>query len=252
MNNLSTFLNVRIENSGALAWIGDKGLAPFRYLFNGRTVRIRTGKSDQVVKIHHVASFHKNGWWNFSRTNMNFHSSRTSMIKTALAVVLLIPGLILGAAIKGVAYLFSDVRKKHHLAKEHLTPINREIGSASNPIKTRDELAQALEVDRKSDPKNRQTNALIIYGDGALTINENTGILVSNPKKLILVGAKIVCEQSDAARLCDVISETGKWLTNAVHIATVDDALRTIAPKRSWSSSKRYHMIFNVARPQVI
>lgn len=268
MGNLCIFLNSRVENSGALAWIGDKGLAPFRYLFNGKTIRVQPRESDQEIEIHHVASFHKRGDWNSSRTNYSLKSSSTGMIKAALSVVLLIPGLILGAAFKGLAYLSSSVRENHRLTKEHLTPVNREIGSASNPIKTRDELRQALEAERKADPKNRPTNALIIHGDGALTINEDLGILQFNPMKLVLEGAQIVHQPSAAGRLDDAMFRTGKWQVSMFREATasnpdnsgvnshsvnsVDAALRASAPRRSWTSCKRYHMIFNLARPQVV
>lgn len=265
MIDLCIFLNTRAENSGALAWIGNKGLAPFRYLFNGKTIRVQPRQSDQEIEIHHVASFHKQGTRNSSKTNWDLKSSSTGMIRTALSVVFLIPGLILGAAFKGLAYLFSDVRKKHRLVKEHLTPIDRDIGSASNPIKTRDELRQALKVERNLDLKNRPINALIIHGDGKLTINEDLGILHFNPMKLVLEGAKIVHEPSRMRRLDDAMYSTGKWqvsavsvvtpsnvddaATNAHHVNSIDDALQASAPRRSWTSCKRYHMIFNLARP---
>lgn len=267
MNSLCVFLNTRVESSGALAWIGDKGLAPFRYLFNGKTIRIRPHNNDEEIEIHHVASFHRRGKENHSRTNWRLTSSSTGMIKTALSVVFLIPGVILGAAFKGLAYLFSDVREKHRLTKEHLTPINREIGTAACPIKTRTELEDALKAERASDPKNRPTNALIIHGDGALTINGEPGILQFNPMKLILEGAKIVHQSSNRDRLDDLMHRAGKWQISAFREASssnpdnsgaishsvnsIEDALRTSAPRRSWTSCKRYHMIFNLARPEL-
>lgn len=56
MNSLCIFLNTRIEQSGTLVWIGDKGVAPFRYLFNGKTIRVQASDSDQEIKIHPVPS----------------------------------------------------------------------------------------------------------------------------------------------------------------------------------------------------
>lgn len=268
MSDLCIFLNSRVESSGAFAWIGDKGLAPFRYLFNGKTIRVQLRESDQEIEIHHVASFHKEGHYNCSRTNSKLQSSSTGMIKAALSVVFLIPGLILGAAFKGLAYLSSNARENHRLTKEHLTPINREIGSASNPIKTGDELKQVLEDARKADTKNRPINALIIYGDGALTINEEPGILQFNPMKLVLDGAQIVHQQCNKSRLDDEMSRTGKWQANTFRLVTkstidkpgvtihsvnsIEEALQATAPRRSWTSCKRYHMIFKLARPQVV
>lgn len=264
MIDVSVFLNCRVEGSGVLASMGDKGLAPFRYLFNGKTIRIQT-RSDGEVEIHRVASFHKIGKYNSCSSDRNLKSSSTSMIKTALSIVLFVPGCLFGAAFKGLAYLSSTVRKNHLLIKESLTPINREIGSSSNPIKTRDELEQALEAERKADLKHRPTNALIIHGNGALTINEDLGILEFNPMKLVLEGARIVHQPCHISRLDDAMSATRKWQMHAFRIATpsnpdnslansqsvssVEDALRVTAPRRGWTW-KRYHMVFNVARPQ--
>ena len=267
MINLYVFLNTRVENSGTLAWIGDKGLAPFRYLFNGKTIRIELRDSDHEIEIHHVASFHKSGDWNYSKTTRGFNSSSTGMIKTAVSVVLLAPSLLLAVFFKGIAYLFSRVREKHHLVKEHLTPINREIGSTSNPIKTIEALRHALNIERTSDPKNHPTNALIIHGDGALTINEDPGILDFNPKKLILDGAQIVHQPSPTDRLDDAMVRSGKWKPSTFRLVTgnpdnpgailnrvnsIEEALQATAPRRSWTSCKRYHMIFNLARPNVV
>src|SRR3569832_1294265 len=208
MRDSCIFLNCRVENSGTLAWIGDKGLAPFRYLFNGKTILVESSESDKKIKIHQVTTIHKRGDRNASSTSWNIRSSSTGMIKAALSVVFLIPGLILGAPFKGLAYLFTSVREKHGLAKEHLTPINREIGSSSTPIKNRQELYTALLNEFLHDSKHRPTNALIIHGDGNLTINEDPGILRLNPMKLVLVGAQIVCESSSRARLFDEMSNT--------------------------------------------
>lgn len=268
MNDLCIFLNTRVENSGALAWIGDKSLAPFRYLFHGKTIRVQPRTLDKEIEIHHVASFDKRGEGNYSSTNWNLKSSSTGMIKTALSIVFLIPGFILGAAFKGLAYLFSDVRGNHALTKEHFTPVNRVIGSTFNPITTYEELRKELAAERKFNPKNQPTNALIIHGDGNLTINEDPGILQFNPMKLVLVGAQIVHRPSASGRLDDAMSRTGKWQVSAVRVATstnpdtsftksqsvnsIDDALKASAPRRNWTSSKRYHMIFNLARPQVV
>jgi len=190
------------------------------------------------------------------------------MIKLALSIVFLIPGLIIGSAFKGLAYLSANVQENHRLIQEHLTPVNREIGTVSNPIKTRNELFKALEAEYKSDSKNRPTNALIIHGDGTLTINEDPGILRFNPMKLILEGARIVHQPSAIGRLDDQMYDTRKWQVSAVRtvnasnvddaaegshkVESIDDALIASAPRRSWTSLKRYHMIFTLARPQAV
>src|SRR5690242_13159413 len=73
--NTTLFLNTAIEGSGALAWIGDRGLAPFRYLFNGHTVRIEQKEASGENRIHHVRSFHKEGPFRRSITDRNLASS---------------------------------------------------------------------------------------------------------------------------------------------------------------------------------
>lgn len=264
--NVCIFFNTRIENSGALTWIGDKGLAPFRYLFNGRTIRIETRDSDQEIEIHHVASFHKSGDWNTSESNYGLKSSSTNMIKTVLSIVFLVPGLLL-STFKAAAYLYADVREKHHFAIEHFTPINREIGSVANPIKSSKELLDELRKEKSSDAKHRPTNALIIHGDGNLKINDDPGILAINPMKLILEGARIVHEPtaSMSGRLDDQMRYTRKWqvssfrevsssktdttFVKAQENKSIEEALQATAPRRSWFSCKRYHMIYNVDIP---
>ncbi len=263
MSDVSIFLNTKVENSGTLAWIGDTGLAPFRYLFNGKTIRIQHRESDQEIEINHVPSFQKQGHLNFSRGNLR--ASITNMLKTAVAVVLLAPGLLF-ATVKGLAYLSSDVRAKHRLTKEHFTPVNREIGSTSNPITSREALREALEKEKISDPKNHLTNALIIHGDGKLTINEDPGIFDFNPMKLVLDGVQIVHGPASSPRLDDRMSASGKWQVSGFRTATtatpnnsganvhtvnsIDEALQATAPRRSLTSCRRYHMIFNLARAQ--
>jgi hypothetical protein len=249
------FFNSRAENTGALAWIGDKGLAPFRYLCNGKTVHIQWNKSTQETTIHHVASFHCKGSRHHSRTNFNLNSSSTGLIKTAFSIVLLAPGLLLGTLFKGMSYLFSDTRKNHRHIKHHLTPIKIvEIGTPSKPIQNREELREELS---KANPRNRPIHNLIIYGDGNLTIAEAPDIVRMNPKKLILNGARLVHEPS--IRGCfDTAINRDKWQVSPARwqredsfakttpVTIVEEALKVEAPRRGWFTFKRYHMIFSV------
>ncbi len=56
--HLNVFFNTKISHQGLLAWIGDKGLAPFRYLFNGNNVKIDYDQnSGQPVNLHRLPSF---------------------------------------------------------------------------------------------------------------------------------------------------------------------------------------------------
>ncbi len=264
MSNLAVFFNTKVEGSGIFAGIGDLGLAPFRYLFNGKTIRVELRDTDQTIEIHHVASFHKLGSNNSSQTARELRSSPTGMIKTVSAVVALIPGLVLALS-KVFAYLFSDVRAKHRLAKEHLTPVDRHIGNVFNPIQSINDLVAELKQEFDSDLKHRPTNALIIHGNGNLEINEDPGILRFNPMKLVLEGAAIVHRPSLFGRLDNAMHATGKWETKGVRkvssltrpdnsfivthqVCSIEEALQTTAPWRS--SLKRSHMVFTLATPK--
>jgi hypothetical protein len=262
MSHLSIFFNTRVENSGTLAWIGDKGLAPFRYLCNGKTIQIECSQSNQKGTIHHVRSFHREGSDHYSRTNFALESSSTGLIKTALSIVLLAPGLLLGTLFKGMSYTFSDIRKNHLQIKNHFTPIKRlEIGTSFKPIQSREELREFL---NRANRDNRPIQNLIIHGDGNLTIAEAPDIVRMNPKKLILNGAKLVHEVSSSTERCfDAVINPSKWQVSSLlskpgdsyaqmlPVETVEEALKAVAPRRGWFTFKRYHMIFEVVNQAI-
>ncbi len=264
MNGLNIFFNTEVKHSGTLACIGDIGLTPVRYLFNGSTISKINLRPSNEIAIHHVASFHKNGIENISRTHYLLKSSSTGMIKAALSIVFLIPGLIIGAAFKGAAYLFSNVRATHSLVKLHFTPISRTIGSVNKPITNADQLNRALRDEASTTPTNQLTDTLIIHGDGKLKINEDPGILRFNPMKLILVGAQIVHKPTLHGKLDDALCDSGNWESSVVRdggssgstfvkiqqCTSIADALRAQAPRRGRLTCKRYHQIFQVPSPQ--
>jgi hypothetical protein len=177
------------------------------------------------------------------------------MIKAVCAVVFLVPGLFL-AIFKVFAYLFSDVQEQHRLLREHLTPIDREIGSVANPIETPEALQQALNTEFANDGE-RITHALIIRGKN-LRINTEPGILRFNPLKLILNGATVVHAPSAVPRLDDEMSRTGKWegiaglrvvdvgSVTAAGPQTVAAALADTPPRREFVGCKRFHKIYYV------
>ncbi len=78
-------------------------------------------KAKCTTHVHSVDSFRTRGR---SRSNINLMSSPRGMIKTVLSILFLLPGILLGAVFKGLAYSSSNVRKNHHLTKEHFTPVN--------------------------------------------------------------------------------------------------------------------------------
>jgi hypothetical protein len=127
MSDLKVFLKTKVEDSGILSYIGNKGLAPVRYLFKGQTYQI---KKDEIERILSFKKYEIKPYF----TRFNFVTSEKTMLKTVAAVVLLIPGLLL-SLFKLAAYIFSDVREKHQLVKKSITPINVHIGTVREPIK---------------------------------------------------------------------------------------------------------------------
>lgn len=262
MNSLNFFLKTEIEGTGALSWVGNLGLAPYRYLFNGKTVSVVTDKTDnQVVHVHDVSSFHNNGADHHSTTEYDLVSSEKAFYKLVLAVVLLIPGLILSVC-KALSYLFEDVQQKNALAQQHFTPINRTIGTKENPITSTQNLENELYVESQK-PLHQRTNAIIIYGDGNLEINAEPGILRFNPAKIILVGAKVVHKPCGAmgGRLDDAMMSSGKWKDAGVgRVVTSDNSAKTGAsaqtadsvdaalnePNPSRGGGKTFHVLYQV------
>ncbi len=133
----------------------------------------------------------------------------------------------------GRAYTHFNPAKKAEL-------VNCSVGSSSAPIKTMDQLraAFAVEMQRVSTSDSlsaapnypAETATLVIFGDH-LEITQDPGILVLNPRKLILVGARIVHDGSLGAAL-DTIMITRGWnvdLTThqlkVIEARTVQDAL---------------------------
>lgn len=101
----ATFLNASIQGQGTLCLIGNFALTPYRYLFGGRDIKIIQNGGRQT--IHHIASFHPFGSRNKCQTNPAFHSSETNMLRTAAAIALLVPGLMIGFIFKWMGYVFS-------------------------------------------------------------------------------------------------------------------------------------------------
>jgi hypothetical protein len=266
MRDVCIFFNTRVENAGTLSQIGDLGLAPMRYLCGGKTIHLET--AGQTVTIHSVASFHKDGNSHTSISTYNLKSSPTHMLKAIASVLVVVPGLFL-AVVKLVDYAASaEARKNHRLVREHLTPINREIGTPHIPIRTYEQLSAALAKAWQEDSMNRPTNALIIHAFGNVELNTDPGILRFNPMKLILEGAQIVhkpCSSPwgclDERMLAARIWETGSgWRiatnanphTSVVAIRetfTIAQALEVPLLRRGRLTCKCFHQVFVIPRP---
>lgn len=263
MIHSKVFFNTEIQNQGCLAAIGNFGLTPVRYLFNGQKVATPTAGEYQCgykSKVHHVASFHMNGAENRSKTSPILTSSSRNWLKAAGATILLIPGLMLSIA-KLFSYLFQDIRQEHQHVVNHFSPQNQTIGSLEKPIQDLDELSGQVYSLKEDviDIDQQPTNALIIHGNGNLQINTCLDILEINPKKLILNNANIVHDTSRTIRLDDAMKESG-WLANEARtyptegcwtedevssiektfvkqhrVQSIEEALNDVPPIRTWS-----------------
>jgi len=105
------FFLVKFQDCGALAWVGDKGLAPVRYLFNGVIFKRIPFETNLDLGCHVIASFSSNP---ASKTPAcGLVPSSTGKIRTLFAVLLLIPGFVL-SVFKLLAYVFSqEIRSAH-------------------------------------------------------------------------------------------------------------------------------------------
>ena len=119
----------------------------------------------------------------------------------------------------------------------------------------------------------RDIEALIIYGDGNVELNRDPGLILRrrglsplNPKKLILVGTKIVHRQcSGGFRLDDLLSGKEEWLSSStlvygskkdaqylpetfikqLIVTSVEEAIAHEPPQRGRSKGK-YHLVYHV------
>lgn len=278
MSDLSIFLNTEIKNSGLLSSIGNKGLAPVRYFFGGKTFQInpifQTNPHPNLDGgLYCVSSF-----TGYSGENKEFCgdlvSSEKRWYKTALAVIALIPGLLI-SLLKLADYLLDeDVRKNHKLVKEFLVPIDRELGTFEKPIETESQLEAEQDAQTR---KNRPTNAVIVHGDGHLTIKQSSGILNFKPQRIILEGAHIqfpACVHCNLTNLGVAMSRTGNWKNGGrpefseiekrvkegkaadealkSTVKTVREALETPLEPKPGFTFECYNAWFEVPRPQFI
>lgn len=112
MDQTTLLVNTEVQNQGYLCSFFDLALAPCRYLFEGRTVQVV--HSGLKTEVHHVRSYHPCGEKNRSLTNKELASSGMNMFKTALMILLFIPGFIIGFYGKLLLTCFSSQLTESH------------------------------------------------------------------------------------------------------------------------------------------
>lgn len=151
--------------------LGNWCLTPVRCIFNG----------DQVI----IDKDHRN---HTTITHKKEHGKR-SLDQIIIAIVLILPGLISGAVIKGLGHLSREIRELHKIAVTHYTPINMiTIGDKENRLHF-DAIRQKL-----SEYPNflQQTvNTVLIYAKEGMEMPRDPGFLDLLPQRVILVGATI-------------------------------------------------------------
>ena len=66
----------------------------------------------------------------------------------------------------------------------------------------------------------QNVDVLVIYGNGKVALNEDPGFVALNPKKVILVGGRIVHESCTGYRLDDRLANNKEWLSSIVRMTS--------------------------------
>lgn len=98
----SQFLNMHVKHAKGLEAVGDFFLAPSRYLFAGKTVKVAQKDPAQY------------------ELEQSFHYRKMHWLKTTFALAVLPVSEVIGVTLKGMAYLSPKIRKKHRLIRSAL------------------------------------------------------------------------------------------------------------------------------------
>lgn len=271
-----TFFNAEFKGQNSFCALGNWLLTPYRYLFGGRTVHII--QNSIVRRFHHVPSFHPLGKRKVCETDPTLHASEMSFLKTVLAIICLIPGLLLGSFFKGLGYTpYAEAIHAAILEGLRYPYTNRNTGLLlyfNNPVwcwksqvlhievlGTVDKpIANAINLDVAVNTLAEKTpiDVLIIYGKN-LNVKLDPGLLKLNPMKMILVNTNIGNQHSYqldpkeknvevATNLDTCLKASGKWLERTT-VKTIEEALMESLPRRP-GFCKSYHGIYYVKTAQ--
>ncbi|HSW71364.1 MAG TPA: hypothetical protein VLH77_05235, partial [Gammaproteobacteria bacterium] len=144
LNHARIFLNTKVKNQGQFSWwsgslqsVGNFFLAPTRFLFLGKTVRIYTPEGETEEAFAKVSSFFYNdrgdcgeGPSKISKQqpDQRLESQNWSWLEytaAPLALVLAIPFGIVGAFCKLISYVDPSIYNAHHKVVSKLTAEDR-------------------------------------------------------------------------------------------------------------------------------
>ena len=175
VNNATIFLNHSVVHNGRgvddSMGIGDWFLSPYRYLRHGKKITITHGC---LLDIKDEPEFRKK-----------------NPAKTAAAILLVAPGVIVGGSIKLLSYLRWPSQMDHHQIRIHYTPIVRlDLGSKESDLNG---LKQSIFQHMAQNDNYGQTiKNLVIKTKKGTEIDELSELKDFNLEKIILVGARII------------------------------------------------------------
>lgn len=102
----NTFLNTRVSGTNRLEKVGNFFLTPSQYLFGGKKITL---VQSAPSKVEQICDYKKD-------------KPAKEILKTIVAIIALIPSLIIGSALKGLAHLSKTTRERHLTVKNELYP----------------------------------------------------------------------------------------------------------------------------------
>jgi hypothetical protein len=181
-------------------------LTPVRYLFDGNEVTIEGGDG---FSIDHKREFTEKTW-----------------VKTTAAIILLVPGVIIGASFKLLTYLIQEFRQKHDVMRKHFTPFERL--DIEIPIGGSDgDLEQGLLRHKQGEYYNRTIKNLVIRGFDSTKLSRTSGLERLHVEKIILVGVKIATDRTGEDSLEQYLIKND-W--NTADSSTIKEAMASTAP----------------------
>ena len=128
MDSIELFFNNRIADTRPIsemnvyedltAELGDFFLTPVRYLFHGDKVTV--SQNDNVVTVNHRLEY-----------GNSYLEPKKNFLNVVASIILLIPGILFGIAIKSFSYISELTRERHKLALSHYHNAEIRLGTAA-------------------------------------------------------------------------------------------------------------------------